>query len=184
VVIVPNNACRRPTTEHLFRAPWRPTLVGEASNRDRFITMALVFRPALSSDGPLLYRLMREAIGPYVTQLWGWDEAFQQERWARVFDPSRWQIIADGRQDVGGLELEHRPDELYLANLLIFPEHQGRGIGTAVIRGLLSTSHAEGKPLRLQVLKVNPARALYARLGFVEQGETETHYLMVAPPPG
>lgn len=145
--------------------------------------MALVFRPALSSDGQLLYRLMREAIGPYVTQSWGWDESFQQERWARVFNASRWEIIEDGQEEVGGLELEHRPDELYVANLLIFPEHQRRGIGTAVIQGLVSTSHAESKPVRLQVLKVNPARALYARLGFVDQGETETHYLMIAPPP-
>jgi ribosomal protein S18 acetylase RimI-like enzyme len=83
---------------------------------------------------------------------------------------------------LGGLELEHCPDELYLGNLLIFPEHQSRGIGTTVVQGLLAAAHAEGKPVRLQVLKVNPARGLYARLGFVEVGENETHHLMRALP--
>lgn len=145
--------------------------------------MHLTFRPALMSDDRFLYRLMQEAIGPYVAILWGWDEDFQQERWTRVFNPSRWQLIASGEEDVGGLELEYRPDELYVANLLISPEHQRRGTGTAVMQGILSTTHAQGKPVRLQVLKVNPARAWYARLGFVEEGETETHYVMLAPPP-
>lgn len=145
--------------------------------------MPLILRPALASDDQFLYRLLREALGPYVAMLWGWDEAFQQERWARVFDRSRWQVIAHGQEEVGGLELEHRTSELYLANLLIFPEHQRRGIGTTVIQELVAATHAEGKPVRLQVLKVNPARALYARLGFIDQGETETHYVMLAPPP-
>jgi ribosomal protein S18 acetylase RimI-like enzyme len=144
--------------------------------------MSLTLRPALWNDSPTLYRLLREALGPYIEQLWGWDEAFQQERWVRVFEPARWQVISEGEVALGGLELEHCPDELYLGNLLIFPEHQSRGIGTTVVQGLLAAAHAEGKPVRLQVLKVNPARGLYARLGFVEVGENETHHLMRALP--
>jgi hypothetical protein len=33
-------------------------------------------------------------------------------------------------------------------------------------------------PVKLRVLKVNPARRLYERLGFIHKGETPTHYLM------
>jgi GNAT superfamily N-acetyltransferase len=143
--------------------------------------MTLTFRPALASDAELLYRLLREALGPYVARLWGWDDAFQQERWARVFDASRWQVISEGEAPVGGMEVEDRPDETYLGNLLVFPEHQRRGIGTATIQAVVAAAHARGKPVRLQVLKVNPARALYGRLGFVEFGETDLHYLMIAP---
>ena len=39
-------------------------------------------------------------------------------------------------------------------------------------------------PVELQVLKVNPARRLYGRLGFQVTGETETHYLMQRPTEG
>lgn len=145
--------------------------------------MSLSFRQAVDTDQALLYRLTREAIGPYVAQLWGWEEEFQQARFARIFDPARWQIIIYDGVEVGGLELEQRPEDLFLANLLLFPEHQRKGIGTAVIQRLLREAHAEGRPVRLRVLKVNPARGLYERLGFLCDSETDTHYLMSALAP-
>ncbi len=36
-------------------------------------------------------------------------------------------------------------------------------------------------PVRLQVIKGNPARNLYERLGFTVTGETDTHLLMLRP---
>src|SRR5207248_4890163 len=39
-----------------------------------------------------------------------------------------------------------------------------------------------GQSVGLQVLKVNPARSLYKRLGFLTTGQTATHYLMRATP--
>ena len=62
----------------------------------------------------------------------------------------------------------------------ILPEYQNRGVGSAVIRDVLAQAQAEGLPVGLQVLKVNPARRLYERLGFNVVGETATHYLMRA----
>lgn len=38
------------------------------------------------------------------------------------------------------------------------------------------------KPVRLRVLKVNPARRLYQRLGFRIVDEDETHYTMLRSP--
>ncbi len=35
-----------------------------------------------------------------------------------------------------------------------------------------------GLPIRLQVLRVNPAQSLYRRLGFEEVGVTTSHILM------
>ena len=37
---------------------------------------------------------------------------------------------------------------------------------------------ATDKPFRLQVFKVNPARRLYERMGFVKIGESKTHIQM------
>ena len=62
----------------------------------------------------------------------------------------------------------------------ILPEYQNRGVGSAVIRDVLAQAQAEGLSVGLQVLKVNPARRLYERLGFSLVGETATHYLMRA----
>jgi ribosomal protein S18 acetylase RimI-like enzyme len=37
-------------------------------------------------------------------------------------------------------------------------------------------------PVRLRVLRTNPARELYERLGFRIYGTTETHHLMIVHP--
>ena len=75
-------------------------------------------------------------------------------------------IEADGR-DAGGLWLESSADLIYIADLQVLPELQGRGIGTSVLEGLIAQAAARGVPVELSVLQVNPrARSLYERLGF------------------
>lgn len=53
------------------------------------------------------------------------------------------------------------------------PEAQGRGIGAALVRGLQAEARVAGMPLKLKVLKTNPALRLYQRLGFAIVGEDE-----------
>lgn len=65
------------------------------------------------------------------------------------------------------------------------PEHQGRGIGSHIIRGLIA--RADGKPVTLSVLDVNDrAYQLYRRLGFTEVSRDgvppEVRIRMVAEP--
>ncbi len=59
------------------------------------------------------------------------------------------------------------------------PEYQRRGVGSAVIKDVNREATEQELPVTLGVLKVNPrAQALYEKLGFVVNGETETHILM------
>jgi ribosomal protein S18 acetylase RimI-like enzyme len=118
----------------------------------------------------------------YVAQIWGWDEDRQQSRFKRHFDASRCQIVVLDERNIGVLSVERREDEFFLANLQILPEFQGQGLGGAIIANLLSEAFVLNLPVRLQVLKVNPARRLYERLGFAVVGETESHYLMRVEP--
>ena len=72
---------------------------------------------------------------------------------------------------------------IQLAENYLLPEHQGRGIGTHLIKTLLAEAAHQLKPVHLQVLKVNlRARQLYERLGFEPTGETHTHFLMSTRP--
>lgn len=51
--------------------------------------------------------------------------------------------------------------------IALLPEAQGRGIGTQLIRDILrAAQQRRGVPVRLSVFVNNPAKALYARLGF------------------
>jgi GNAT superfamily N-acetyltransferase len=143
-------------------------------------------RPATEADFDFLFHLHGAALGPYVTLLWGWDEADQRRRFRRAFNPSRIHIVHRGEEeeDIGAIAVERRERELYLARLELLPSHQGKGIGTALLQWVIAQAEQENVAVTLQVLKVNPARRLYERLGFATIGETETHYLMLRPAAG
>jgi ribosomal protein S18 acetylase RimI-like enzyme len=79
---------------------------------------------------------------------------------------------------VGVFRVERREDSIFLSNIGIRPAYQGRGIGTKLIQDLLDEGRARGVPVELRVLKVNPARDLYERLGFTVTEEFETHWQM------
>ena len=78
----------------------------------------------------------------------------------------------------GFLDVESRDGAVFVGNIELAPATQCRGIGTEILRAIQVSASAEGKSVALQVLKVNPARRLYLRLGFTESGETDTHFQM------
>ncbi|MFW5942674.1 MAG: GNAT family N-acetyltransferase, partial [Chloroflexota bacterium] len=102
-------------------------------------------------------------------------EAYFRERW----DPAARQIVVSEGEDVGVLALEERDGDLFLSLIEIAPSHQGRGLGTAIIRDLQQRAREEGRALGLHVLKANPAaRRLYRRLGFDIVEEREERFVM------
>lgn len=142
-------------------------------------------RPATAEDLPFLYDLHRTTVREAVEATWGWDEAFQQQRFRRHFDPAVSQIIVVEGRDVGVLQVEVWGDEIFLGLIEIARSHQGQGLGTHVIQDVLAVAHAEKRPVSLHVLKTNPrARRLYERLGFVVDEEREVRLVMRADPPG
>lgn len=140
---------------------------------------AWTLRPAAEDDFDFLFRVKREALGEYIAATWGWDEDDQRER-ARA-EPRAWptQVIVAGGEDAGVLQVDRRGSELYVTNILLLPAFQGRGLGTAILRGLMDEAAWDGVPVTLQVLRANPrARALYERLGFVVTAGTAEHFAM------
>src|SRR5687768_7102030 len=139
-------------------------------------------RPAGAADRRRLYQIHRAAMGPYVSELWGWDDAWQAEAFTRGFDPGSTRVIVVGEQLVGSFETHEDAEAVVLAKIELDPAFQGRGIGTRVIADVLAEARARGKAVRLQVFKINRrAQSLYRRLGFLETGETDRHVQMAAP---
>lgn len=115
----------------------------------------------------------------YVSATYGpWDRESQRARFNQRFVPSEIRILRQGERDIGILRVEERDGMLFLANLQILPELQRRGLGAAAVRMFLADADRRGLGAWLQVLRVNPARRLYERLGFRVFRETETHFLM------
>ena len=143
--------------------------------RNRLTEPGFALRPATPADAEFCYRLHKAAMGEYVTAIWGWDEQAQRAFHERAFNPRGWQIITAGQADIGMLDVDYRPGEIYLSRIEIHPSHQGHGIGTRIIRALAEEAERKGQPLVLDVLTVNRrAQALYRRLGLTRWPGTAT----------
>lgn len=144
----------------------------------RPVTFSL--RAASEADRPFCWQLLQESMKPYVAATWGWDEADQLARFEAAFDPRTAQIIEIDDHAVGLLQVDFSSTPVRLLNIQLAPSFQGRGVGRGIIRVVLE--QAGGRGVWLQVLKVNPAKRLYERMGFRPIEETETHWQMLYNP--
>ncbi len=136
------------------------------------------FTQADETDREIIFHLHKQALGPYVDQIFGWDDSEQEEMFNQKFDPlaNKW-IVVDGVQ-VGIVRYRDNGDHFYIDIIEIYPKYQGQGYGSTVINGVLSEANRRGIDVDLQVFKINPAIRLYERLGFQRIGETERHFQM------
>ncbi len=140
------------------------------------------YRPATEGDREWLWALKSATMRDYVAAIWGWEDEAQRRMFDEKFDPARIRIIqADGRE-VGLLDYEERTDDFFIGRIEILPTAQRAGIGSAVIAAILHQAAKKTKNVRLQVLRSNPARRLYERLGFCVEAETSTHIKMKKKP--
>lgn len=142
--------------------------------------MEIRLRPITEADYDFLWRLHNAALKRYVEETWGWDEEWQASDFCEKFDPNAGSIINVDSVDAGFWWVAERDDEIVLVSIRLLPEFQRRGIGTRLIRSLTENSD---RPVRLKVLKVNPARQLYERLGFSITRDLDTHYEMTTKRP-
>jgi ribosomal protein S18 acetylase RimI-like enzyme len=142
-------------------------------------SVMLLLRPASTDDTEFLWSVQRTALGPYVTAQFGTNEAQQRAFFDRHFDVPAHQIVRVNGTDAGYLAYRRRDDHVYLVNVALLPQFQSRGIGSLLIRRVLSEADASGLPVRLRVLRSNArARDLYVRFGFAVTGRIPDHYVM------
>ena len=125
-----------------------------------------------------MWQVHNAALKDYVTETWGWNEEQQRFLFKQNFENERAKIIVFEGKDAGFLDVSEKETETVLISIRLLPAFQNKGIGTKIIQDILDESHRKNKTVRLQVLKINPAKTLYNRLGFKVFAETETHFLM------
>lgn len=150
---------------------------------DRFTAFSvgddtISLRAASDDDSRFFYETKRAALGDYVSRTWGWEEEFQREYHRTHYRPEITSIITLDGRDIGCLTVRQEPVYILLESIYLLPQYQNRGIGGQIIEGLLRFAAAVNRPVRLHVLKINPAVRLYKRLDFRIIGETGHHYVM------
>jgi GNAT superfamily N-acetyltransferase len=135
-------------------------------------------RPASASDYELVWTIQRTSIGPYVDLTFGASEDEQRAFFDDYFDHRDFEIVQVGGRDAGFLSFETRDAEVYLGHIALLPDFQNQGIGAELVRHVIDHAEDAGLPVRLRVIRSNPARRFYERLGFSCYGETGTHFLL------
>lgn len=154
--------------------------------------MKISLRPFSPEDPEFLFQLYastrREEIAPF-----GWPPAQQdaflrmqfnaQRQWyAMAYAGADHQLIVIDEMPAGRMLVLRDSTGARLVDIALLSEYRGHGVGTQLLRELISQCNKDGVPLRLQVLKNNPARRLYERLGFVTTGEDGMYYEMARKP--
>ena len=139
--------------------------------------MQIDFRPAMPADFDYCATLYFAAREPTIRALAlniARHTADFRDRWSAA--ESR--VITRERADIGWLQAAVDGDALFLKQLFVAAALQGRGIGTQVMLRLIDEAAREGRAVRLGVVKTNPARRLYQRLGFAITHEDERKLYM------
>jgi ribosomal protein S18 acetylase RimI-like enzyme len=75
-------------------------------------------------------------------------------------------LIVGGGHPIGRVIIDRGAHEIRVVDISLMPDYRGRGIGSALLRGVLAEATVAGLPVGLSVQAANPARHLYERLGF------------------
>ena len=124
-------------------------------------------RPAVLADEPFLMRLRRLTMDEHIERVGKVaDDAAHRARVLVNFEAAK--IVCLDGEPIGLLKDYRAENEWMLVQIQLLPEHQGKGFGEQLIRTVLAQAEAAGLPVALSVLRGNPARRLYERLGFRE----------------
>jgi GNAT superfamily N-acetyltransferase len=142
------------------------------------MTNRVMFRSTTRADEAFAYQVRERTMRDYVIKTWGvWNAVEARAQINKDIRSLKSKIIVIDGQDAGVLRVEEFETHLHLDQLWILPEFQRQGFGRVILVQILEQAKARGLPLRLWVLRVNPAKEFYKRLGFsiIEQTQASLH---------
>lgn len=152
--------------------------------------MKISLRREETGDEPFLRRLITTTIAqelaadcwpePMRRQLLGMQYSARRQSIRDRFPAGESGIVLVDGSEAGWLYTARLEDEIRLVEIMIQPEHRGKGVGSALIRQVIEA--AGPCPVRLSVNATNiRAAQLYERLGFRKIGGDEVYLLMEHP---
>lgn len=157
-----------------------------SSNSDQPVHIAL--RAETAADEPFLFDVYASTRQEELDAT-GWDAAARRAFLSMQFNAMRkgyhsmfpgaaFSIILVGDQPAGLQVLNRTTDEIRLVDLALLPKFRQRGIGTQLMKVILTEAAQANKPVRLHVYLNSRATAFYERLGFVKIGQPDMYQAM------
>jgi len=133
----------------------------------------ITVRSALEPDASFAYEVRESSMRKYVVETGGrWDEDEVRRQIAEDIRLTKLSVVEMNQQPVGILRVDDHPGHVDIDQMFLLREHQRKGIGTVLLQHILARARQRKVPVRLWVLRVNPARTLYERVGFSVFEET------------
>ncbi|HEU4850927.1 MAG TPA: GNAT family N-acetyltransferase [Telluria sp.] len=142
--------------------------------------MNLELRRATEADVPFLLELRRETMDAHLAASGApTTDAYHLERLMYRFECAE-VLLADGLPS-GLLKVDRSAPCWEIVQIQLSQRLQGRGIGRVLLEQVLAEADGCGADVSLSVLKANPARGLYERLGFALISEDRIEFHMFRP---
>jgi GNAT superfamily N-acetyltransferase len=155
--------------------------------------LGIHLRVAAGDDLPLLAEIYASTRSEELAQVnWsdGQKKAFtdwqsaQQERHYELHYPNAERLVVGLGEPIGRLYVDTTRLEVRLMDVTLLPAHRNRGLGTRLMEELLRYADSLGREASLHVEPFNPARRMYARMGFATREVRGLYEFMVRPVPG
>ncbi|WP_109118812.1 GNAT family N-acetyltransferase [Azospirillum sp. TSO22-1] len=154
------------------------------------VGQGITLRRQTEEDVPFLCRLYVSLRWEEVQRVPQWNDeirlAFLEDQYSKQhhhytthYTRSDFFIVERNGEPVGRLLLDrgHHSD-LRVVDIAFLPEARGKSFGTAFLTAVQEEALAEGKKVSIHVEQENPAKRLYARLGFRDISQTGPYWLM------
>ncbi|MGW6691124.1 N-acetyltransferase family protein [Streptomyces sp. NPDC054961] len=141
-----------------------------------------MLRSTEPADVEVIAELRAVVMREDLERLGRFDEHRVRQRLRDSLSPPYTSVIEKDGELAGCVTVRPARDGQWLEHFYLAPGHQGRGLGSAVLRTLLARADARGVTVRLNVLQGSAARRLYERHGFVVETQDPVDVFMVRPP--
>jgi ribosomal protein S18 acetylase RimI-like enzyme len=146
------------------------------------LSTRVTFSRVTDADFDELVALRIAAMRESLERIGRFDPERARERLRNSFHPGHSEfIVLDGHR-VGFYTFRPAEEGFHLDHLYIHPEHQSRGVGSHVIRHLLSRSDFLGMTVSLGALRDSPSNRFYQSHGFIQTAEDDWDIYYLRPP--
>lgn len=126
------------------------------------------WRIGISKDEEWIFDLFKRTMQHYIEPIWGWDELLQKESFKTSLSINRFQILMLNGIPIGAYHISKKSDHLVLDMILVEPEFQGHSWGKYLLNKIKAEAQRLNLPVRLSVLKSNPAVNFHLKQGFAK----------------
>ncbi|SFC92270.1 GNAT family N-acetyltransferase [Pseudoalteromonas denitrificans] len=138
----------------------------------------ICLKRAKESDIPFLIKLRSQTMDAYLKKsAKPVDEQSHLMRIKYCFEHAK--IVCDNNKPIGLLKYYLSQSKWHIVQIQISPEYQGFGLGKTLLTNIITAAQKNNQSVCLSVLKSNPAKNLYLRLGFKIKMISEYEMTMV-----